>query len=48
MSPCSPSHRKQPSSSIEVCFDDGDLFWGHALLARVNPEGEPEHAEFFG
>lgn len=34
--------------TIEVCFDDGDLFWGHALLARVNPEGEPEHAEFFG
>lgn len=32
----------------EICFDDGDLFWGHAIFVSTDTEGRPEHAELFG
>ena len=36
------------TGSFEAYYDDGDLFWGHAILVRVDEDGRPEHAEFFG
>ncbi len=30
----------------EIWFDDGDLFWGHAISVTTDAEGRPEHAEF--
>ncbi|WP_028391165.1 DUF2262 domain-containing protein [Bacillus cihuensis] len=34
--------------SIETYYDDGDLFWGHTILARLNKEFRLEHVDAIG
>jgi hypothetical protein len=34
--------------SAEVCFLDGDLFWGHAIIVTTDPELRLKDAEIAG
>jgi hypothetical protein len=32
----------------ELFFDDGDLFWGHAVFVETDESGKPYGADLFG
>ncbi len=34
--------------NLQVFFDDGDLFWGHAIIVDVGGANELRHATLFG
>lgn len=33
---------------VELWFDDGDLFWGHAVMVQLDPNLDPRHASIEG
>ena len=34
--------------TIEVYYDDDDIFWGHCIIANIDAEGNPVHADIAG
>lgn len=34
--------------SIEAYYDDGDIFWGHCIIVRMDKNGNIEDAEIAG
>jgi hypothetical protein len=34
--------------TFEFWFDDGDVFWGHAILVQGNPKDGPNHSKIVG
>ena len=34
--------------SIEVYYDDDDIFWGHCIIANIDVEGNPVDADIAG
>ena len=34
--------------SIEVYYDDDDIFWGHCIIAHIDADGNPVDADIAG
>ena len=31
-----------------LSYDDDDIFWGHCIIANIDAEGNPVHADIAG
>jgi hypothetical protein len=38
----------QSDGSVDLWFDDGDLFWGHSIMVACTPAGSPTRTELCG
>jgi len=34
--------------TIEVYYDDDDIFWGHCIIANIDADGNPVDADIAG
>ena len=38
----------EENKQFQICYNDGELFWGHSIIVDINKKGMPNKAEIYG